>query len=101
NDDELIKIAVDNASKIAAGHVFVIVMRGIFPINVLNAIKDCPEVCHIFCSTANPVEVIIAQTEQGRGVLGVIDGFSPKGIETEKEIEERKALLRKFGYKIS
>jgi len=100
-DEELINVAVENASKIAAGHTFIVVMKGIFPINVLNAIKDCPEVCHIFCATANPVEVIIAETEQGRGVLGVIDGFPPKGIETEKDIEERKALLRKFGYKIS
>ncbi len=101
SDEELINVAAENAAKIAAGHIFIVVMNGIFPINVLNAIKDCPEVCHIFCATANPVEVIIAQTEQGRGVLGVIDGFSPRGVEGEKEIEERKSLLRKFGYKIS
>jgi adenosine/AMP kinase len=75
-------------------------MKDIFPINVLNAIKECQEVCRIFCATANPVEVIIGQTEQGRGVLGVIDGFSPKGVEAEKDIEERKTLLRKFGYKL-
>ena len=99
-DDELIKLAVDNEFKIGAGHTFIVVMKGIFPINVLNAIKGCQEVCRIFCATANPVEVIIAQTEQGRGVLGVVDGFSPKGIESEKDIEERKTLLRKFGYKI-
>jgi uncharacterized protein len=99
-DEELIKIAVDNALKIGAGHTFIIVMKDIFPINVLNAIKGCQEVCRIFCATANPAEVIIGQTEQGRGVLGVIDGFSPKGVETEKDIEERKTLLRKFGYKI-
>ena len=98
-DDEMIKIAVDNAFSIAAGHSFIIVMRNIFPINVLNAIKGCQEVCRIFCATANPVEVIIAQTDQGCGILGVIDGLSPRGVESEKEIEERKALLRKFGYK--
>jgi hypothetical protein len=76
-------------------------MKDVFPINVLNAVKACPEVCRIFCATANPVEVILAETEQGRGVLGVIDGFSPKGVEAEKDIQERKALLRKFGYKVS
>ncbi len=98
-DDELIKVAVENASKIGAGHTFIIVMKDIFPINVLNAIKGCQEVCRIFCATANPVEVVLAETEQGRGILGVIDGFSPKGIESEKEINDRVALLRKFGYK--
>ncbi|HJX32254.1 MAG TPA: adenosine-specific kinase [Thermodesulfobacteriota bacterium] len=99
-DEELIKIAVDNALKIGAGHTFIILMKDIFPINVLNAIKGCQEVCRIFCATANPVEVIIAQTKQGRAIMGVIDGFSPKGVETEKDIEERKTLLRKFGYKL-
>jgi len=99
-DEEMISVAVNNALKIAAGHTFIVVMKDIFPINVLNAIKNCQEVCHIFCATANPVEVIIAQSEQGRGIIGVIDGFSPKGVETEKDIEERKTLLRKFGYKI-
>jgi uncharacterized protein len=100
NDDEMIAFALDNANKIAAGHSFVVVMKGVFPINVLNAIKWCHEVCRIFCATANPVEVIIAQTEQGRGIMGVIDGFSPQGVESEKDIEERKKLLRKFGYKL-
>ena len=99
-DEEMITVAVENALKIAAGHSFIVVMKGIFPINVLNAIKGCQEVCRIFCATANPVEIIIAQNEQGRGVLGVIDGSSPKGVETEKDIEERKTLLRKFGYKL-
>jgi hypothetical protein len=99
-DEEMITVAIDNALKIAAGHSFIVVMKGVFPINVLNAIKGCQEVCCIFCATANPVEVIIAQTEQGRGIMGVIDGFSPKGIESAKDIEERKALLRKFGYKL-
>ena len=99
-DEEITKVAVENAQKIGAGHTFIIVMKDIFPINVLNAIKGCQEVCHIFCATANPVEVIVAETEQGRGVLGVIDGYLPKGVESEKEIRERKVLLRKFGYKI-
>jgi len=100
NDEEMIASAVDNAGKIAAGHSFVVVMKGVFPINVLNAIKGCQEVCRIFCATANPVDLIIAQNELGRGIMGVIDGFSPKGVESEKDIEERKKLLRKFGYKI-
>ncbi|MDR4497079.1 MAG: adenosine-specific kinase [Candidatus Scalindua sp.] len=99
NDGELIKCAVRNASSIAAGHSFVIIMKDVFPINVLNAIKGCQEVCTIFCATANPVEVIIAETELGRGILGIIDGSVPKGIEDEKDINERKSLLRKFGYK--
>jgi hypothetical protein len=100
-DSEMTKVAEENALKIGAGHTFIIVMKDVFPINVLNAVKACPEVCRIFCATANPVEVILAETEQGRGVLGVIDGFSPKGVEAEKDIQERKALLRKFGYKVS
>lgn len=100
-DAGMTKVAQENAFKIGAGHTFIIVMKDVFPINVLNAVKACPEVCRIFCATANPVEVILAETEQGRGVLGVIDGFSPKGVEAEKDIQERKALLRKFGYKVS
>ncbi len=99
NDKELIEIAVRNASSIASGHTFVILMKDAFPINVLNAIKNCQEVCSIFCATANPVEVVIAETKLGRGVMGVIDGFVPKGTEDEKDIRDRKALLRKFGYK--
>ena len=99
-DDEMTKVAVENAQKIGAGHIFIIVMKDLFPINVLNAIKGCQEVCRIFCATANPVEVIVAETEQGRGVLGVIDGHSPKGMETKKDILDRKVLLRKFGYKV-
>ena len=99
NDKEMIEVAVRNASSIAAGHTFVIVMKDAFPINVLNAIKSCQEVCSIFCATANPVEVVIAETELGRGIMGVIDGFVPKGIEDEKDIRRRKALLRKLGYK--
>ncbi len=99
NDKEMVEVAVRNASSLAAGHTFVVVMKDAFPINVLNAIKSCPEVCSIFCATANPVEVIIAETEFGRGIMEVIDGFAPKGIEDEKDIERRKELLRKFGYK--
>jgi hypothetical protein len=99
NDKEMIEVAVRNASSIAAGHTFVIVMKDAFPINVLNAIKNCPEVCSIFCATANPVEVVIAETELGRGIMGVIDGFVPKGVEDGKDIRNRKALLRKLDYK--
>ena len=99
NDQAMIEIAVKSASSIACGHTFVITMKDAFPINVLNAIKNCQEVCSIFCATANPVEVVIAETELGRGIMGVIDGFVPKGVEDENNIKERKALLRKFGYK--
>ncbi len=99
NDEDLKKVAETNALKVAAGHSFIVVMRDAFPINVLNAIKMCQEVCSIYCATANPVEVVIAQTEQGRGILGVIDGFSPRGVEDEKGVAWRKDILRKFGYK--
>jgi hypothetical protein len=99
NDKEMIEVAVRNASSIGAGHTFVVIMKDAFPINVLNAIKSCQEVCSIFCATANPVEVVIAETELGRGIMGVIDGFVPKGIEDENDIRRRKALLRKLGYK--
>lgn len=100
NDDTLIELAKKNAMLIGAGHSFIIFLgQGYFPINVLNQIKVVPEVCHIFCATSNPVQVIIAETEQGRGILGVIDGHSPLGIESEADIADRKALLRKFGYK--
>jgi adenosine/AMP kinase len=99
NDDRLKKLAADNAMRIAAGHVFVVYLENAYPINVLNRIKDVQEVCSIFCATANPVEVIVAENERGRGVLGVIDGEKPKGIESGKDAEERKAFLRKIGYK--
>jgi adenosine/AMP kinase len=99
NDDELKAMAVRNASAVAAGHTFVVAMREGYPINVLGRIKDVPEVCSIFCATANPVEVIVAETEQGRGVLGVIDGFPPKGVEREEDVRWRHGLLRKIGYK--
>jgi adenosine/AMP kinase len=98
-DQELIELAVENIKNIGAGHTFLIILRNAFPINVLPAIKNCREVVNIFCATANPVEVILAQTEQGRGVLGVIDGFSPKGIEIDSDISARKKLLMDFGYK--
>ncbi|GBC86263.1 hypothetical protein HRbin12_00249 [bacterium HR12] len=100
NEQELIDIAVRNARAIGAGHSFVIALREGFPINVLNAIKAVPEVCRIFCATANPLEVIVAETEQGRAILGVVDGASPLGVETEEDVAERKALLRRFGYKL-
>jgi hypothetical protein len=100
NDDELKGVAETNGLKLSAGHTFFLVMREAFPINVLNAIKMCPEVCHIFCATANPVQVILAETTQGRGILGVIDGASPKGVEKEADVAWRKDLLRKFNYKL-
>ena len=99
NDETLKEMALKSAARIGAGHTFIIVMKDAFPINVLNAVKMCQEVCSLYCATANPVEVILAQTEQGRGVLGVIDGFSPKGIEKEDDVAWRKELLRKFRYK--
>ncbi len=99
NDEELKKAAENNAFSIGCGHSFLIFMRNAYPINVLNAIKNLQEVCGIFCATANPVEVIISKTQQGRGILGVIDGESPKGIETEKDVQERKNFLRTIGYK--
>jgi len=100
NDKELEEIASKNALEIAAGHCFIILMKNAYPINVLNAIKSVPEVCSIYCATANPVELIIAENELGRAILGVIDGYKSKGIENEKEIEERKKFLRKIGYKL-
>ena len=99
NDPELKALAIKNVKAIGAGHVFVIVLKDAFPINVLNAIKNCPEICSIFCATANEVEVVIAQTDLGRGLLGVIDGYSPKGVETDKDVQERKEFLRMIGYK--
>ena len=100
NDQELIDVAVRNAEAIGAGHSFVIALREGFPINVLNAVKAVPEVCRIFCATANPLEVVVGQSELGRAVLGVVDGASPLGVETEDDVTERKAMLRRFGYKL-
>jgi uncharacterized protein len=99
NDDELKALAVSNAQAVAAGHTFVVCMREGYPINLLTRIKDVPEVVGLFCATANPVEVVIAETAQGRGVLGVIDGFPPKGVEGPEGVEWRHSLLRKIGYK--
>jgi len=98
-DNELIEIAVENMFRLGAGHSFLIILRNAFPINIMQAIKDCQEVVNIFCATANPVEVILAQTEQGCGILGVIDGFSPKGIELDTDITHRKKFLLDIGYK--
>lgn len=99
NDEELKKLAAENAYAISAGHTFFIAMKDAFPINVLRAIKGVPEVCSIFCATANPVEVIVAETEQGRGILGVIDGQPPLGIEDDAAATKRKEFLRMIGYK--
>ena len=99
-DPELTALAAQNALRLAAGHCFLILLRGAFPINVLNAVKQVPEVCGIFCASSNPVEVVVAETEQGRGILGVIDGFTSQGIETDKDVADRKELLRRFGYKL-
>ena len=100
NDAPLVDVAVRGAEAIGAGHVFVVAMRDAFPISVLNAIKAVPEVCRIFCAPANPLEVVVGESEQGRGVLGVIDGSSPRGVETDEDEAERKELLRRFGYKL-
>jgi adenosine/AMP kinase len=99
--DALLRQARDNALAIGAGHTFIILLGNAFPINVLNAIKAVPEVCRIFCATSNALQVVVAETDQGRGVLGVIDGEKPKGVESDDEIAERKALLRRFGYKLA
>ncbi len=100
NDVNLQKIAIANAQALGAGHSFIILLQEAYPINFLNAIKQCPEVCNIYCATANPVEVIIAETEQGRGILGVVDGYSPQGVEREEDIKARQNLLRQIGYKL-
>ena len=100
NDSALIDIAQHNALALSCGHAFIIFMEGGFPINILNTVKNVPEVCHVFCATANPVEVIVAESEQGRGVLGVIDGMKTRGIETDADIQFRKEFLRKIGYKL-
>jgi adenosine/AMP kinase len=99
NDEHLKKVATDNARKIGAGHTFVLVVRDAYPINLLNRIKDVQEVCGIFCATSNPLDVIVAGNERGRGIIGVIDGERPKGVEGESDVADRKAMLRKFGYK--
>lgn len=100
NDPELQDLAVRNASAIAAGHSFVVFLREGFPVNVLNQVKAVPEVCRIYCATANPVQVLVAETEQGRGIIGVVDGEPPLGVETEVDVEARRSLLRDIGYKL-
>lgn len=100
NDDELVALATGNAQRIAAGHSFVVLLRNGFPVNVMNQVKAVPEVCTIFCATANPVQVIVAVTASGRGVTGVIDGSPPVGVETDADVAARRALLRDLGYKL-
>jgi adenosine/AMP kinase len=100
NDAELVDLAVRAAREIGAGHSFVVMLRNGFPVNVLNQVKAVPEVCRVYCATANPVQVIVAATEQGRGILGVVDGGAPLGVEGEAEVKERMGLLRKLGYKL-
>jgi len=99
NDDGLRKAAIANAEAVGAGHTFVLLVRDAYPINLLSRIRDCFEVCSIFCATANPVEAIVAQTAQGRGVLGVVDGASPKGIESAEDAKKRHDFVRRIGYK--
>jgi len=98
-DEELIELAKKNAYNISAGHCFILFMKDMFPVNVLNVIKNVPEVCRIICATSNPVEVLVVETQLGRGIVGVVDGFSSKGVETEADIQERKKFLRTIGYK--
>ena len=99
NDEELVLASVTALKTIGAGHVFCILLRDAYPINVLNQIKNCPEVCRVFCATANQLQIIVASTLQGWGILGVIDGFPPKGVETDEDRQERRELLRRIGYK--
>jgi len=100
NDDELRRAAIANAQSIGAGHTFVLLIRQAYPINLLSRVRDCFEVCTIFCATANPVEVILANTEQGRAVLGVVDGSPPKGVESPEDAKRRREFVRKIGYKL-
>lgn len=99
NDDDLKAAAVENALRIGAGHCFIILMADAYPINVMRAVKDVPEVCTIFCATANEVEVLVAETELGRGIMGVVDGQTPLGVENDEHVKSRRELLRRFGYK--
>lgn len=100
NDDDLVELAIRNAQAIAAGHCFVVLLRDGYPVNVLNQLKLVPEVCSIFCATANPAELIVAETERGRGIVGVIDGSAPVGVESDDDVAQRKQLLRAIGYKL-
>ena len=99
NEPELVEAAAANAERVGAGHVFILLLRGAYPINLLNAVKQCPEVCHVFCATANPVQALVARTEQGRGVVGVVDGAPPLGREDAPAKQERRDFLRRIGYK--
>ena len=100
NDDHLVDLAVRNAETIGAGHSFVVLLEGGYPVSVLNALKQVPEVCGIYCATANPVEILVAETDLGRGIVGVVDGMPPAGVETDDDVAERKQLLRTIGYKL-
>jgi uncharacterized protein len=100
NDDDLVELATKNALAVAAGHVFFVLLRDGYPVNVLNQIKQVPEVCRIFCATANPLEILVAETDAGRGVVGVVDGQPPAGVETDEDVAARKQLLRAIGYKL-
>jgi adenosine/AMP kinase len=100
NDEAMLELARKNGMALAAGHTFLIFMDKGFPVNILTAVKNVPEVCHVFCATANPTEVVIAETAQGRGILGVVDGYTTKGVETEADIVKRKQFLRTIGYKL-
>ena len=100
NDEELRKSAEEQALKIGAGHTFLVVLRNAYPVNILPRLKEVPEVCNIFAASANPLQVLVAETEQGRGVIGVVDGFASRGVETEKDVLDRKHFLRKIGYKL-
>jgi adenosine/AMP kinase len=101
NDEELKKLAAKHAYELACGHSFIIFIKNAYPINVLDKVKHVPEVCAIHAATANPLEIIVAETEQGRGIIGVVDGFRSKGIETEADVKARREFLRKIGYKLS
>ena len=100
NDDELVNLAKENLLNIGAGHSFIVFLKDCYPISILNSIKMIPEVCRIYCVTANPLEILILETEQGKGIAGIVDGFKIKGIETDKDINDRKIFLRKIGYKL-
>ena len=100
NDEYLVKLATESAHKIGAGHSLMLIIRNAYPINILPRLREVPEIVNIYCATANPIEVIIAETEQGRAILGVVDGYAPKGIEEQKDAEDRKNFLRKIGYKM-
>ena len=100
NDDRLVKLAADNMARLGAGHAFLILLRDVFPINVLAQVKAVPEVCGIYCATSNPTQVVVVTTAQGKGILGVVDGMAARGVEGEQDVLDRRKLLREFGYKL-